>query len=148
MNEEKGQRGSYDIRVLLVDDQALVGKVIRLYLSKHPEIKFLFVQNPKFAIQQALAFKPTVILQDLVMPDIEGIDLVHTFHTHPQLKNIPLIVLSGKEDEQDKTRAFDNGATDYLVKPPARSDLIERIKKYSQNYAHSFEPRPETHKSS
>jgi sigma-B regulation protein RsbU (phosphoserine phosphatase) len=77
---------------------------------------------------------PTVILQDLVMPEVDGLALVRFFRVHPKLKDIPLIVLSSKEEAATKAEAFALGANDYLVKLPDRIELIARIRYHSKGY--------------
>ena len=61
--------------VLLVDDQVIVGEAVRRMLADQSDIEFHFCANPFEALDKAAELKPTVILQDLVMPDIEGPDL-------------------------------------------------------------------------
>jgi phosphoserine phosphatase RsbU/P len=124
----------YGIRVLLVDDQAIVGETVRRMLAPEPDIAFQFCQDPAQAIPTAASWNPTVILQDLVMPDIDGLDLVRFFRAHPQLKDVPLIVLSSKEEAVTKADAFARGANDYLVKLPDRIELVARIRYHSRGY--------------
>lgn len=124
----------HEIRVLLIDDQAMIGEAVRRMLSGEKDIVLDYLQNPSDAITRAVAFSPTVILQDLVMPEIDGLTLVKFFRAHPQLKDIPLIVLSTKEEPKIKAEAFALGASDYLVKLPDRIELIARIRHHSQGY--------------
>lgn len=124
----------YPIRVLLVDDQAIVGESVRRMLGPESDITLRFCQDPARAVLTAVEWSPTVILQDLVMPDIDGLDLVRFFRAHPQLKDIPLIVLSSREDALTKAEAFALGANDYLVKLPDRIELIARIRYHSKGY--------------
>jgi sigma-B regulation protein RsbU (phosphoserine phosphatase) len=78
--------------------------------------------------------EPTVILQDLVMPDIDGLTLVRYFRVHERLRDVPLIVLSTKEDPRVKAEAFALGANDYLVKLPDEIELVARIRYHSRGY--------------
>ncbi len=68
--------------VLLIDDQALVGEVIRRILVTDGNIDFHYCSDPEKALEMALSIKPTVILQDLVMPGVDGLDLVRLYKTH------------------------------------------------------------------
>lgn len=124
----------YPIRVLLVDDQAIIGATVRRMLAPESDITLQFCQDPTCAISNAVEWSPTVILQDLVMPDIDGLDLVRFFRAHPQLKDIPLIVLSSREEAVTKAEAFAIGANDYLVKLPDRVELVARIRYHSKGY--------------
>ena len=122
------------IVVLLVDDQQIVAEAIRRMLESEAEISFHYCSDPKKAIEMALEVRPTTILQDLVMPDIDGMTLVRFYRGHPELSNTPVIVLSSKEDPKDKSEAFSYGASDYLVKLPDQIELIARIKAHSRSY--------------
>ncbi len=124
----------HGITVLLVDDQAIVAAAVKRMLETEADISFHYCADPNQALQTALAVSPTVILQDLVMPDIDGMTLVKFFRAHPRLKNIPLIVLSTKEEAATKAEAFALGANDYLVKLPDRIELIARIRYHSAGY--------------
>jgi len=124
----------YQIRVLLIDDQAIVGETVRRMLAPEPDIVFEFCQDPTKAIPTATQWSPTVILQDLVMPEVDGLALVRFFRVHPTLKDIPLIVLSSKEEAVTKAEAFALGANDYLVKLPDRIELVARIRYHSRGY--------------
>ena len=103
------------IRVLLVDDQPMVGEALRQMLAGVPNLEFAFCPDPRQAIRTANEFKPTVILQDLVMPDIDGLMLVKFFRANPATADTPMIVLSSKEEAVTKAEAFAYGANDYLV---------------------------------
>ncbi len=124
----------YSIEVLLVDDQPMVGEAVRRMLAPESDIHLHYCQNPAEAIPRALETGATVILQDLVMPDIDGLDLVRFFRAHPRLKDVPLIVLSSKEEPVTKAEAFARGANDYLVKLPDRIELVARIRYHSRGY--------------
>lgn len=126
--------GEYKIKVLLVDDQLIVGETVKRMLLENNEIEFYFCQQPTEAIKMAQEIEPTIILQDLIMPDIDGLTLVKFYRSHPKLKNIPIIVLSSKEEATTKAEMFEKGANDYLVKLPDKIELIARIKYHSAAY--------------
>ncbi len=120
--------------VLLVDDQTIVGEAVRRMLAGEPDIEFHFCVNPFEALDMAASLKPTVILQDLVMPDIDGLSLVRFYRASNATRNTPLIVLSSTEEPVVKASAFALGANDYIVKLPDRLELIARIRYHSQAY--------------
>jgi two-component system chemotaxis family response regulator WspR len=120
--------------VLLVDDQAMIGEAIRRSLADEGNIDFHFCADPEQAITQAMRIKPTVILQDLIMPGLDGLSLVREYRNHPATQDIPIIVLSTKEDPLIKSAAFAAGANDYLVKLPDTIELIARIRYHSRSY--------------
>lgn len=127
------------IRVLLVDDQLVVGEAIRRALLDQPETEFHFCSDALEALAVAKKVAPTVILQDLVMPAMSGLELVQQYRADPVLKNIPVIVLSTKEEATVKSEAFRLGANDYLVKLPDRIELIARVRYHSAAYLSQIE---------
>jgi sigma-B regulation protein RsbU (phosphoserine phosphatase) len=130
---------SRPVTVLLVDDQLIVGESVRRMLAEEPDIQFHFCQDPSKAIDTAVNVQPTVILQDLVMPDIDGLQLVKFFRAHKATRQIPMIVLSSKEEPVIKAQAFALGANDYLVKLPDKLELIARIRYHSRGYLNLLE---------
>jgi adenylate cyclase len=122
------------LRVLLIDDQPIIGEAIHRLLRDEENLEFHYCSNPAEAIPMALRIRPTVILQDLVMPEIDGLMLLRFFRAHPQTSNIPMVVLSSKDEPELKARAFSLGANDYLVKVPAQVELIARIRYHSHAY--------------
>ncbi len=120
--------------VLLVDDQAMIGEAVRRSLASEENIDFHFCADPHQAIAQAIQIKPTVILQDLVMPGLDGLTLVREYRNNPSTRDIPIIVLSTKEDALIKSAAFSAGANDYLVKLPDTIELVARIRYHSRSY--------------
>ena len=134
-----GQLPGHTITVLLVDDQMIVGEQVRRMLAAEQDIVFHYCQDPTRAISVAAEIAPTVILQDLVMPDIDGLTLVKFFRASPKLQHVPLIVLSTKEEPATKAEAFALGANDYLVKLPDKIELIARIRYHSRGYINLLE---------
>jgi two-component system chemotaxis family response regulator WspR len=120
--------------VLLVDDQAMIGEAVRRGLANEANIDFHFCADPHQAVAQAIRIKPTVILQDLVMPGLDGLSLVREYRSNPATQDIPIIVLSSKEDALVKSAAFAAGANDYLVKLPDNIELVARILYHSRSY--------------
>ena len=124
------------IMVLLIDDQAMVGEAIRRMLVNIPNIDFHYCSNAEQALQAARLTQPTVILQDLVMPDVDGLMLLQQFRSLSQTRDVPIIVLSSRDDPKVKSAAFSLGANDYLVKLPDSIELIARIRYHSRSYLH------------
>jgi two-component system chemotaxis family response regulator WspR len=120
--------------VLLVDDQAMIGEAVRRALVGEPGIDFHFCADPLQAIATARQLKPTVILLDLVMPGVDGLSLLAEFRSVPTLRDVPIIVLSTKEEPTVKSAAFAAGANDYLVKLPDAIELVARVRYHSRSY--------------
>jgi len=127
------------ILVLLVDDQAMVAEGVRRMLATDPAIAFHYVSDPKQAIESAKKVGPTVILQDLVMPGVNGLDLLREYRSNPFTRAVPVIVLSSKEEPAIKQMAFESGANDYMVKLPHRIELLARVRLHSEAYIHELQ---------
>src|SRR5713226_9604420 len=100
--EHPGHPPDYHVMVFLVDDQAMVCEAVRRALANQPDIDFHYCADAHLALTVANQIKPTVILQDLVMPDIDGLTLVSQYRANPGTKDIPIIVLSTNENPQIK----------------------------------------------
>jgi len=124
----------HNIKVLLIDDQRIVGETVRRMLMDVPGLEFRFCSDPTTALREADSFCPTVILQDLVMPGVDGIEMVRAFRVNPSTASTPLIVLSSKEEPIIKAEAFAAGANDYLVKLPDKLEVVARIRYHSNAY--------------
>jgi adenylate cyclase len=126
--------------VLLVDDQRIVGETVRRMLIGHtPEIEFRLCMDSTAALAVATEFAPSVILQDLVMPGVTGLDLVRAYRTNEATQRVPIIVLSSKEEAATKAESFAAGANDYIVKLPDKLELIARIQHHSDAFVHRVE---------
>jgi len=122
---------AFKVRVLLVDDQLIIVEAVRRMLSDQPDIEFHYVTDSTLAVQTALQLQPTVILQDLVMPTIDGFGLIKLYREEEALRNVPVIVLSAKEDPKLKAHSFATGANDYMVKLPDKLELLARVRYHS-----------------
>jgi sigma-B regulation protein RsbU (phosphoserine phosphatase) len=129
----------FPIKVLLVDDQAIVGETVRRMLAGESDVEYRFCPDPAAAIDAANEFHPTVILQDLVMPEIDGLQLVKFYRANAATRGTPLVVLSSKEEPVIKARAFALGANDYLVKLPDKLEVVARVRYHSRGYINLLE---------
>jgi sigma-B regulation protein RsbU (phosphoserine phosphatase) len=125
---------SEPIRVLLVDDQRLVNAAIASMLRPEGDLELKWCGEGAKALETAREYKPQVILQDLVMPDADGMDVVTAMRADPELKDVPLVLLSANDDAAVKAEAFSRGANDYLVKLPAAVELVARIRYHARGY--------------
>ena len=120
--------------VLLVDDQPLIGETLRAALAGADDIELHHCLDPALALPRAIELRPTLILQDLVMPEVDGLLLLKFYRVHPATQGIPLMVLSSKEEPATKEQAFQLGASDYIVKLPHPTELLARIRHHSGSY--------------
>lgn len=134
----------FGIKVLLVDDQPIVASAVQRMLAPEADISLHYCQDPGQALKLADELSPTVILQDLVMPDVDGLTVLRYYRAHPRLRDVPVIMLSSREEPATKAEAFASGASDYLVKLPDRIELVARIRCHSKGYISLLE-RNETY---
>ncbi len=120
--------------VLLVDDQPIIGEAVRRMLAGEEGVAFHYCRDPAVALERAAEVCPTVILQDLVMPEIDGLELVRRYRADERFRDVPVIVLSTKEEPEVKAEAFALGANDYIVKLPDKLELVARVKYHSRAY--------------
>ncbi len=120
--------------VLLVDDQPIIGEAVRRMLAGEEGIAFHYCRDATAALDRAAEVAPTVILQDLVMPDVDGLELVRRYRADERFRDVPVIVLSTKEEPAVKAEAFARGANDYIVKLPDRLELVARVRYHSRGY--------------
>ena len=131
--------GHHRVCVLLVDDQAMIGEAVRRMLAGEADVDFHYCGEATAALERASEVRPTVLLLDLVMPDLDGLTLLRFLRANPVTKDVPVIVLSSKEEAQTKAEAFALGANDYIVKLPDPVELIARIRHHSQGFIAQME---------
>jgi two-component system, NtrC family, sensor kinase len=129
----------YSLRVLLVDDQAIIGEAIRRALATQTDLEFHYCGNSTEALKVVEEFKPTVILQDLVMPGVDGLTLLRQYRANTLTVDVPVVVLSTKEEPAVKSEAFALGASDYLIKLPDPIELIARVRHHSKAYLNQLQ---------
>lgn len=126
-------------RVLVVDDMRLVGRAVQEMLAGETDTEVHYRQTAAEAIEAVTAVRPTVILQDLVMPDVSGEEMVRRFRGMAETADVPIIVLSAVEEPATKAKLLAGGASDYLVKLPDRVELVARVRLHSEGYARLLE---------
>jgi len=117
-----------EIRVLLVDDEYFNYELLSLALGEHFEIHY--VESGREALSKTIANKPDILLLDVCMPGIDGYDTCRLLKNTPETSTIPIIMISGLENQSEKDEAFAAGCDDYITKPFEMSELIEKIKLY------------------
>jgi two-component system KDP operon response regulator KdpE len=112
------------LRVLVVDDEASIRKFLRASLTAH-DYQVYEAATGQDALAAVLAHRPDLMILDLGLPDIEGIEVTRQLREWSQ---IPIIILSVREHESEKVAALDAGADDYLTKPFGISELLARMR--------------------
>jgi two-component system KDP operon response regulator KdpE len=111
-------------RILIIDDELAIRRFLHTVLSGE-EFLLHEAENGHAGLASAAAFRPDVILLDLGLPDLDGIEVIKRIREWSQ---VPIIVLSVRDREYDKVAALDAGADDYLTKPFGVGELLARIR--------------------
>ena len=110
--------------VLVVEDDRPIRNLIVTTLKMH-DYKYLTAKNGVSAIMEASSHHPDIVLLDLGLPDMEGVDVIKKIRTW---SNMPIIVISARSEDSDKIEALDSGADDYITKPFSVDDCVKVIK--------------------
>lgn len=113
--------------VLIIDDSPTEAEVVRNMLSSEG-YEVLWADAAEKGIRMALEHMPDVILMDVVMPGMSGFQATRKLTRNPQTKDIPILMLTTKDQETDKIWGLRNGASRYMVKPPEREELLAEIR--------------------
>jgi two-component system KDP operon response regulator KdpE len=111
-------------RILVVDDEERMVRFIRLNLE-HDGFQVSEAFNGKEAIQKIRDVTPDLILLDVMMPDIDGFEVLETVR---EVSQVPVIMLTAKGEEDDRVRGLELGADDYVTKPFSPRELVSRVK--------------------
>ncbi len=111
-------------RILVVDDEERMVRFIRLNLE-HDGFLVSEAFNGKEAIQKIRDVTPDLILLDVMMPDLDGFEVLETIR---EVSNVPVIMLTAKGEEDDRVRGLELGADDYVTKPFSPRELVSRVK--------------------
>jgi len=117
--------------LLVVDDQPFVGHVLTRLLASEQDVEVHCCLRSADALPMAISIAPTVILQDLVMPGMDGIAVLAALRGHPATARTPVIAMSGSDDPGTRERALSAGAVDFIVKLPGKRELLDRIRRAS-----------------
>jgi two-component system, OmpR family, KDP operon response regulator KdpE len=128
-------------RILVVDDEPPIRKLLRMGLTAHG-YEVLEAPNGKTALE-LLVKKPHLVILDLGLPDIEGLELLRRIR-HRQ-DSLPIVVLSSRGDEAGKVAALDLGADDYLTKPFGMDELLARLRAALRHQLQAQGERPVFH---
>lgn len=119
------------LQILVVEDDAPVRNLITTTLKAH-EYKYITAENGEEAIRQASTCNPDIVLLDLGLPDVDGVEVIKKIRTW---SNMPIIIISARSEDTDKIEALDNGADDYLTKPFSVEELLARLRATSRRLA-------------
>lgn len=114
-------------RVLVVDDEEDILDLVEYNLAKNG-FDVICVGSGEEAINRAHTSNPDMILLDLMLPGVNGLDVCRTLKSDPGIKDVPVVMLTAKSEETDMITGLDIGADDYITKPFSPRVLIARVK--------------------
>lgn len=112
------------IQILVVEDDAPVRNLITTTLKAH-DYRFATAVNGSSAVMETASRNPDIILLDLGLPDMDGVEVIERIRNW---SNVPIIVISARSEDSDKIDALDAGADDYLTKPFSVEELLARLR--------------------
>jgi two-component system KDP operon response regulator KdpE len=118
-------------RILVVDDEPQIGRMLKTVLGAHGHT-VLVVEDGAAAVEEAGDWHPEVIVLDLGLPGLDGLEVIRRVR---EWSRVPIIVLTVRDAEQDKVAALDLGADDYLTKPFGMDELLARLRVALRNAA-------------
>jgi len=111
-------------RILVVDDEPQILRALRINLTAR-KYEVVTASDGNRALQSTRSERPDIVVLDLGLPDIDGVEVIRTLRTWTP---VPIVVLSGRVNSQDKVEALDAGADDYVTKPFSIDELLARIR--------------------
>lgn len=114
-------------KILVVEDDKSISDLITLHLKKN-DFKYLVVHNGEDALSHLDNFMPDFIILDWMIPGLSGLEVLRRIRNKQEYKNLPILMLTAKNSEQDKIISFESGLDDYITKPFLPSELIARVK--------------------
>ncbi len=113
--------------ILVVEDESALAEVLRYNLESEG-FKVAVAHDGRSAMEQLEDTHPDLVILDWMLPEMSGLDICRTMRRRPELRDVPVIMLTAKGEEYDRVRGLDAGADDYVVKPFSPKELIARVR--------------------
>ena len=120
-------------KIFIIEDEPSIIQLVQHNLEKEG---FLVASstNGNDGLKDLKKFEPNLLLLDWMLPDLSGIDICKNIRNNSSHKNLPIIMLTAKGEEEDKIKGLDSGVDDYLTKPFSFNELLARIKAVLRRY--------------
>jgi two-component system phosphate regulon response regulator PhoB len=113
-------------KILIVDDEPDVADLVSYHL-KAKGYQVETVNDPTASIGAARSFLPDLLILDIMMPDLNGLQICRIIRADPRLQQVPIIFLTAKAEESDRISGFESGCDDYICKPFSTKELVLRV---------------------
>ncbi|HNQ77704.1 MAG TPA: response regulator [Acidobacteriota bacterium] len=117
-------------KILVVEDSGPMRSLITAALEEHLDVDVYEAENGFAALKLIPDNQFKVIVTDINMPDINGLELIVFLRQHPNFKDVPILIISTEAGEEDRRRGLEIGANGYLVKPFTEGQLVETVQKF------------------
>ncbi|HEY7218786.1 MAG TPA: response regulator [Candidatus Binatia bacterium] len=114
-------------KILLVDDSETILQMQQMILQPD-SYELVMARDGEEGVAKALAAKPDLILMDVVMPKMNGFEAVKRLRDHEQTRTVPIIMVTSKAEAESMETGYQNGCSDYIIKPIDRLELVAKIK--------------------
>ena len=128
-----------DVKILLVDDEPDILEFLGYNLSREG-YKVVSAANGKEGLEKAMEFRPHIVILDVMMPGMDGMEVCTEIRKRPELRNVLVAFLTARGEDYSQIAGFDAGADDYITKPIKPRVFISRIQALLRRYKE--EPRP------
>lgn len=129
-------------KILVVDDESDVADLVAYHLKSKGYVVET-VNDPNRSIGAARSFMPDLVILDVMMPDLNGIQICRMLRADPKLKAVPVIFLTAKVEENDRVQGLETGADDYVCKPFSTKELVLRVQTILRRTSEpAAEPQP------
>jgi len=118
-------------KILIVDDQCELRELVEITL-KSEDYQVFQAENGKQAVEIATSEKPNVIVMDIMMPVMDGIEATRIIKSTPETKEYIVLMLTGESKEEDKQKGFAAGVSGYLSKPFSPLELLHKVEEFLQ----------------
>jgi len=119
--------------ILIVDDSANIRKLVRVIIKRAGDYEYLEAVDGREGLEKALKYKPDLIILDLIIPKIYGIELIRKIKAHKETKDIPIIILTSETTYEAVEQAKEAGADIFMGKPFEPKDLRESVRELLGN---------------
>lgn len=128
-------------KILVVDDESDVSDLVA-YSLRAKGFEVAIVNDPNASIGTARTFLPDLVILDVMMPDLNGIQICRMLRADPKLKRVPVIFLTAKAEENDRVQGLETGADDYICKPFSTKELALRVQTILRRLAEAAPEEP------
>ncbi len=128
-------------RILVVDDEVDVTELVA-YQLRAKGFLVETLNDPNSSIGTARSFMPDLVILDVMMPDLNGMQICRMLRADPKLRKVPVIFLTAKAEETDRIQGLETGADDYVCKPFSVKELVLRVQTILRRLAEGVPPEP------